>query len=61
MVNHIGTWKYRLRIVSLMMNCLGTGIKKPPITVYARKIIQTTFHHDRRINISESIFAKVIV
>ena len=45
--NHIGTWKYRLRIVSFRIGSRGTGSKKPATTVYNNKKMVNTFHHER--------------
>jgi hypothetical protein len=39
MVNHIGTWKYRFRMVSCRINLAGTGMRKPPMMAYKRKMM----------------------
>src|SRR5690606_35700712 len=44
MVNHIGTWKYTLRMVSCTMGNAGTCPKSPMIILYRSNRIAKIFH-----------------
>ena len=50
MVNHIGTWKYRFRMVSLSTWSGGTGNRNPAMIVYPSNKMHRIFHQDRRIS-----------
>ena len=44
MANHMGTWKYRFRMLSFTMANCGTGSKKPATAEYSSSTTVRIFH-----------------
>ncbi len=46
----MGTWKYKLRMVSFRIGKRGVGSRNPAKIVYSNKMMVNTFHHERTLN-----------